>query len=102
MNQVMAPVDYEMAQLVQNNMVSNSVEIILGDGVSKFKSENGIVTITLSSGKTLKADMVLLSIGVRPNSQLAKDAGLELNQRGGIVVDKYLKHQIQIFMHSET
>lgn len=91
MDQVMAPIDYEMAQLVQNNMVSNGVELLLGDGVSKFKSENGLVTITLASGKTLSADMVILSIGVRPNGQLAKDAGLEINQRGGVVVDKYLK-----------
>lgn len=91
MDQVMAPVDYEMAQLVQNNMVSNDVNLILGDGVSKFENENSTVSITLASGKKLTADMVLLSIGVRPNSQLAKEAGLELNQRGGIVVDKYLK-----------
>lgn len=91
MDQVMAPIDYEMAQLVQENMVENGVELILGDGVSKFKNENGLVTITLASGRTLSADMVILSIGVRPNSQLAKDAGLELNQRGGVIVDKYLK-----------
>lgn len=91
MDQVMAPVDYEMAQLVQNNMVSNNVNLILGDGVSKFKSESGKVTITLASGRALEADMVILSIGVRPNGQLAKDAGLEINQRGAIVVDKYLK-----------
>jgi len=91
MDQVMAPVDYEMAQLVQNNMVANNVNLILGDGVSKFKNENGTVTITLASGRTLIADMVILSIGVRPNGQLAKEAGLEMNQRGGIVVDKYLK-----------
>ena len=91
MNQVMAPVDYEMAQLVHENMVSNNVELLLGDGVSKFNSENGLVNITLASGRTLSADMVILSIGVRPNGQLAKDAGLEVNQRGGIVVDKHLK-----------
>ncbi len=91
MDQVMAPIDYEMARLVQNNMVSNGVNLILGDGVSKFKNENGIVTITLASGRILSADMVILSIGVRPNSQLAKEAGIELNQRGGVVVDKYLK-----------
>ncbi len=91
MDQVMAPIDYEMARLVQNNMISNGVNLILGDGVSKFKNENGIVTITLASGRILSADMVILSIGVRPNSQLAKEAGLELNQRGGVVVDKYLK-----------
>lgn len=91
MDQVMAPVDYEMAQLVQENMVSNNVDLILGDGVSKFKNENDKVIITLASGRMLTADMVILSIGVRPNGQLAKDAGLEINQRGGILVDKYLK-----------
>ena len=91
MDQVMAPVDYEMAQLVHENMVSNNVELILGDGVSKFNSEDGLVQITLASGRTLSADMVVLSIGVRPNGQLAKDAGLDVNQRGGIIVDKYLK-----------
>ena len=80
-----------MARLVQNNMVSNNVNLILGDGVSKFKKEGNTVSITLASGRVLHADMVILSIGVRPNSMLAKDAGLELNQRGGIVVDKYLK-----------
>ncbi len=91
MDQVMAPIDYEMAQLVQENMSENGVELILGDGVSKFKNEGDLVEITLASGRKLSADMVVLSIGVRPNSQLAREAGLELNQRGGIVVDKYLK-----------
>jgi len=91
MDQVMAPVDYEMAQLVQENMVSNNVNLILGDGVSKFSNEKDSVLITLSSSRTLSADMVILSIGVRPNGQLAKDSGLEINQRGGIITDKYLK-----------
>lgn len=91
MDQVMAPIDYEMAQLVQENMIENGVDLILGDGVSKFSNEGNSVTITLASGRTLTADMVILSIGVRPNSLLAKEAGLELNQRGGVVVDKYLK-----------
>lgn len=64
MNQVMAPIDYEMAQLVHENMVSNNIELILGDGVSKFESNDGVITITLSSGRTLTADMVILSIDV--------------------------------------
>jgi NADPH-dependent 2,4-dienoyl-CoA reductase/sulfur reductase-like enzyme len=91
LDQVMAPVDYEMAQLVQNNMDMNGVILSLGDGVSKFKSENGSTTITLNSGKTISADLVILSIGVRPNSELAKNAGLKLNQRGGVIVDKHLR-----------
>jgi len=91
LDQVMAPVDYEMAQLVQNNMDMNGVILSLGDGVSKFKNENGSTIITLNSGKTISADLVILSIGVRPNNELAKAAGLELNQRGGVVVDKQLR-----------
>lgn len=91
MDQVLAPIDVEMAGLIQNHMSEKGVSIILGDGVSKFERNGEGVTITLASGRTLSADMVLLSIGVRPNSQLAKEAGLELNQRGGIVVDPYLR-----------
>jgi CoA-disulfide reductase len=91
LDQVMAPVDYEMAQIVQKNMDMNKIKLNLGDGVSKFKDENESVVITLKSGKTITADLVLLSIGVRPNGELAKSAGLTVNQRGGIIVDKYLQ-----------
>lgn len=90
-NQVMAPVDYEMAQLLHDNMKMNHVTLSLGDGVQSFSHQNEITTVTLQSGKTIEADLVILSIGVIPNSGLAKEAGLVLNQRGGIVVDDFLK-----------
>ncbi|SFR67732.1 CoA-disulfide reductase [Anaeromicropila populeti] len=90
-NQVLAPLDYEMANLLHENMRMNHINLVLGDGVKEFRSENGTTQITLSSGKTLKADMVLLSIGVRPNSQLAKEAGIQLNEKGGIVVNEFLQ-----------
>lgn len=90
-NQVMAPIDFEMAQMLHENMVNNGVDLRLGDGVKEFRSHDGIVEIALSSGDSLKVDMVILSIGVRPNSQIAKEAGLELNQRGGVKVDKTMK-----------
>ncbi|MEG0291786.1 MAG: DsrE/DsrF/DrsH-like family protein [Anaerovoracaceae bacterium] len=90
-NQVMAPVDFEIAQLLHENMSMNDVNLILGDGVKSFqKTENG-TTITLASGKTLEVDLVILSIGVKPNSTLAKEAGLELNQKGGIVVNSQMQ-----------
>ncbi|MEA5011579.1 MAG: FAD-dependent oxidoreductase, partial [Angelakisella sp.] len=91
MDQVMAPLDYEMAQLLHENIVQNSVQLYLGDGVSSFTESPGGITISLKSGKSIMADLVILSIGVRPNSELAKAAGLELNPRGGIVVDDTLK-----------
>ncbi len=89
--QVMAPLDYEMAQLLHENITQNGIELHLGDGVSFFEDENNAVTISLKSGKKLSADLVILAIGVKPNSELAKAAGLELNTRGGIVVDDTLK-----------
>ena len=91
LNQVMAPIDYEMAQLVHENMKMNHVTLNLSDGVKSFENKNGVTTIHLQSGKAIEADLVILSIGIKANSQLAKDAGLELNARGGIIVDDYLK-----------
>ena len=91
LDQVMAPLDFEMAQLLHENLVQNGVELHLGDGVSTFNDTGDKVDITLKSGKTVSADLVILAIGVRPNGEIAKAAGLETNARGGIVVDEYLK-----------
>ncbi len=91
LNQVMAPMDYEMAQLVQENMAFNGVILKLGDGVKKFEKTADAILIHLQSGEIIETDMVILSIGVRPNSELAKNANLTLNERGGVVVDDYLK-----------
>lgn len=90
-DQVMVPIDYEMAQGVQNHMKDLEVKLYLGDGVKSFAYKHGVTTVTLQSGKTIEVDMVMLSIGVKPQSALAKDAGLDLNNRGGIIVDEYLK-----------
>lgn len=90
-DQVMAPIDYEMAQTVHKHMKDLDVNLYLGDGVKSFDYKHGVTEVTLQSGATLEVDMVMLSIGVKPQSNLAKDAGLELNQRGGIVVDEYLR-----------
>ena len=90
-DQVMAPLDFEMAQLLHENIEMNGVSLILGDGVASFEHKDGKTLITLNSGKELQTDMVLLSIGVRPNSKLAGEAGLKLNGRGGILVDEMLR-----------
>ena len=87
----MAPLDFEMAQLLHENIEMNGVSLLLGDGVASFEHKDGKTLITLNSGKELQTDMVLLSIGVRPNSELAGEAGLKLNGRGGILVDEMLR-----------
>lgn len=86
LDQVMAPFDYEMAQILHGHMEDNGVDLILGDGVDSFKNDGN--TIVLKSGKQVSTDMTILSIGVRPENQLAKDAGLELGPRGHILVDE--------------
>lgn len=90
-NQVMAPLDYEMAQVLHENIRANGVSLYLEDGVKSFQDEGDVVVITLTSGKQLRSELVILSIGVKPNGELAKAAGLAVNQRGGIVVNKELR-----------
>ena len=90
-DQVMAPVDPEMAEILHNNIRSKSVGLYLADGVASFEDKGASVDVKLSSGTVLSADIVILSIGVRPNSQIAKDAGLELNARGGIIVNDHMQ-----------
>lgn len=88
-DQVMAPLDIEMASIVHDHLIDKGVELILKDGVSAF-SDNGKKVI-LNSGKEIETDMIILSIGVRPETTIAKEAGLKLNERGAIVVDDYMK-----------
>lgn len=97
MNQVMAQIDYDMATLVHENLQSNQVSLQLEDGVLAFheNSDCDTVTVELESGKKLETDFVVLAIGVKPNSELAKEAGITLNQRGGIVVDEHLQTSIE-------
>lgn len=88
-NQVMAPLDYEMAAIVHNHLREKGVELILEDGVKSF-AENGQI-ITLSSGKNVTTDMTIMSIGVKPENKLALDAGLTIGDRGGIHVNEFLQ-----------
>lgn len=88
-NQVMAPLDYEMAAIVQSHLKDKGVRLILEDGVEAF--HDGGQQIELSSGKRISTEMTLLSIGVRPESTLASAAGLPVNDRGGIQVNEYMQ-----------
>lgn len=90
-NQVMAPLDFEMANLLHENLRMNHINLILEDAVKAFKNVDGSTRIELAGGSNLDVDLVILSIGVKPNSSLAKDAGIDLNARGGIIVDEYLQ-----------
>ena len=90
-NQVMAPLDFSMAAIVHQQLTDKGVGVHLEDGVSRFEENDGGVTVHLRSGKQIATDMVLLSIGVRPETKLAKEAGLAIGERGGIAVNDYMQ-----------
>lgn len=89
-DQVMAPVDFSIASHVHRHLMDKGVGLWLGRGVEKFTSENGSIKVWLNTGETLSADLVLLSIGVRPSVKLAREAGIELGARG-IKVNRWLQ-----------
>ena len=88
-DQIMAPFDKDMAILLENHMKENGVDLYISKGLTAVEEDGKYVI--LQDGTRLQTDMTILSIGVRPNSQLAKDAGLELNKRGGIVVNDMMQ-----------
>lgn len=90
-DQVMTPVDYEIATMVHQHFKSKGVGLHLQEAVTTFRqTENGI-DVELRSGTVMRVDMVLLSIGVRPDARLAREAGLEIGETGGIKVNEYLQ-----------
>lgn len=92
LDQVMPPLDPEMARLVERYLVKHGVHLELSDGVAGFeRAEDGSLRVLTESGKAHPADIVILAIGVRPETALAKMAGLELGQRGGIRVDDQMR-----------
>jgi NADPH-dependent 2,4-dienoyl-CoA reductase/sulfur reductase-like enzyme/rhodanese-related sulfurtransferase len=85
--QVLPHIDQEHARVVEGFMESHGVRLALGDGACGFKQAEGRIDVETESGKTYPADVVILAIGVRPDTALAKTAGLEIGERGGIRVD---------------
>lgn len=91
LNQVMAPLDYEMAAMVQDHLKEKGVRLMLANGVTRFSRHGDGLAVSTTNGEEISCDMVLLSAGVKPESMLAKKSGLELNDRGGIVVNDSLQ-----------
>lgn len=83
MSQILAPFDYDMVQMLHKELLDNGVSLIVEDGVKTIEEKQ----ITLASGKTVPTDAVILAIGVAPETGLAKAAGLEIGETGGILVD---------------
>ena len=90
-NQVMAPVDYEFAKMVQQHAASKNLRIIVNTGVEAFEDKGDEIELKLNDGTTMLADAVVFAIGVKPENALAKAAGLSLGATGGIVVNDFMQ-----------
>lgn len=88
-DQILVQLDKEMATILHKHIIDKGIELILSDSVEEFKN-NG-TKLVLSSGKQIDSDLTILSIGVKPESNLAKDAGLDIGITGGVQVNEYLQ-----------
>ena len=90
--QVMPPLDPEMAFPLMEHLIAKRVQLHLGDGLARIDEEaDGRLIVVAESGASFPADLVILAIGVRPETELAKAAGLQIGSRGGIVVDAQMR-----------
>ncbi len=90
--QVMAPIDYSIASFVHAHLAEQGVGLYLGQGLERIdKGSESALSLSLSGGITLETNLVLLSIGVVPNTHLAREAGLALGERGGIKVNEHFE-----------
>ena len=90
-NQILAPVDFPVAAIVQQHIRSKGVDLRLNVAVTGFSKSKKGVGVALTNGETITADMVLLSIGVRPDTRLAVAAGLKIGNARGIWVNEFLQ-----------
>ena len=90
-NQVMAPIDFSMAALVHQHLMEKGVNLYLEQAVASFEKVGKEIKVVFKNGQSIIADIVILSIGVRPETTLARAAGLTIGEAGGIAVNEHLR-----------
>lgn len=90
-NQILAPIDFPMAAIVQQHIRAKGVDLRLNTSVTAFQNKLGHINVLLSNGEEILADVVILSIGVRPDTRLANLAGIQTGPARGILVNEYLQ-----------
>lgn len=91
-DQVLTFLDWDLAKLVENHMKAKGAQVLTGIGVAEFVGDNGKLTgVKLADGTVLDCSLAVMAIGVRPNSELAKEAGLAIGKFGGITVDQFMQ-----------
>lgn len=91
LNQVMPSLDWEMASIIHNHLKEKKVDLELENGVKAFSKADDRIVVSTQNGRQIETDMVLLSVGIRPENRLAKQAGLKIGTTGGIWVDSTMK-----------
>ena len=91
MNQVLSPLDYDMAQWAHRELADGGVDLRLGEQVTSFEKADDGIQVRLKSGTDIETGLVILAMGINPRSELARQAGLTLNDRGGIVVNEKMQ-----------
>ncbi|MHA1987352.1 MAG: FAD-dependent oxidoreductase [Promethearchaeota archaeon] len=91
LDQVMPPIDKEMAQLIHQELILNGVCLILEDPVESFvRTNNNKTIVKTKNGRNIETDLVVMAVGIKPVSKLAKESGLDLNPRGNIIVNEFM------------
>ncbi|ADQ15533.1 FAD-dependent oxidoreductase [Halanaerobium hydrogeniformans] len=93
--QVLPPFSQEMAKLVEKELQEKDVDLVLNDGVAAFKGGDKLEKVVTESGKEIEADLALLSIGVKANSELAKKAGIEIGETGAIKINEKMETNLK-------
>lgn len=88
---ILSPFDSEISNYLEYELISNGVHLLLKEKVIKFKDDNNIVKIYLESGKIIESELVILSIGVTPDTKFLENSGISLGEKGYVLVDEYLK-----------
>ena len=91
LDQVMAPLDYEMAAIVHAHLKEKEIICELGNGVESFSKKGDRILVLTNKGHSIECDIVILAIGIKPENRLAREAGLEIGKRGGIKVDATMR-----------
>lgn len=92
--QVMPPLDKDMACRVEEHLEKNGIELLLGETVTELVGEGHVERVVTESGKTIDTDLVILSVGVRPNTELAKSIGVEIGETGAIAINERMETNV--------
>ena len=92
---ILAPFDGEMSAMAEKELVDHGVNLILNDGVKAFEEKDKTLEVILASGTVVEADMVILAIGVAPDTAFLKDSGIELGERGHIITDQNMRTNVE-------